>query len=111
MFSQQSQGRSSEWWNIPFPKTFKSDGFKNTLSFIHVEGNKFMDEQGNHIIFKGVNISDPDKLEKNGYLLRFRYIDEKQKMRGSFMCYTNKAYIFDLTNHAKKLAKKNQETL
>lgn len=67
VFAKHGQGGSVEWWNIPYPKTFISDGFKNTLSFIHVEGNKFMDEQGNHIIFKGVNISDPDKLEKNGY--------------------------------------------
>lgn len=66
-FSQQGQGGSLEWWKVPFPKTFKSEGFKNTLSFIHVKGNKFMDDQENHILFKGVNISDPDKLEKNGY--------------------------------------------
>jgi len=67
LYSQQSQRGSLEWWNIPFPKTFDSEGFKNTLPFIHVEGNKFMDKQGNQILFKGVNISDPDKLEKNGY--------------------------------------------
>lgn len=63
-FSQDSQGGSQAWWNIPYPKTFVSDGFQNALTFIHVEGNKFVDEQGNHILFKGVNISDPDKLEK-----------------------------------------------
>jgi endoglucanase len=67
VFSQHDQGDSFEWWNIPYPKTFVSDGFQNTLSFIHVENNKFVDEQGNRILFKGVNISDPDKLEKNGY--------------------------------------------
>ena len=67
VFSQQNQEGSIERWNIPYPKTFISDGFKNTLSFIHVEGNKFIDEKGNHIIFQGVNISDPDKLEKNGH--------------------------------------------
>ena len=47
VFSQKSQGGSIEWWKIPFPETFKSDGFKNTLSFIHVKGNKFIDEEGN----------------------------------------------------------------
>lgn len=67
VFAEKYQGNHVEWWNKPYPRTFDSNGFKNTLSFIHVEGNKFMDKQGNHIIFKGVNISDPDKLEKNGH--------------------------------------------
>jgi endoglucanase len=33
---------------------------------IKVSGNKFTDEAGNTIIFKGLNIADPDKLLKNG---------------------------------------------
>ncbi|MFZ1292398.1 MAG: cellulase family glycosylhydrolase [Melioribacteraceae bacterium] len=37
---------------------------KNELSLISVNGNKFVDEQGNTIVFRGVSISDPDKLIK-----------------------------------------------
>lgn len=36
------------------------------MQFINVEGNKFVNEDGNTIIFRGVSISDPDKLEKEG---------------------------------------------
>ena len=67
LLPRQSQEEAKEWWYIPFPESFNPEGFKNSLSFIHVEGNEFVDEQGNHTLFQGVNISDPDKLEKNGY--------------------------------------------
>ena len=34
------------------------------LSRIKVEGNQFVDSQGNPVVFRGVSFSDPDKLEK-----------------------------------------------
>lgn len=34
---------------------------------VHVEGNKFIDPQGNEIIFKGLCFSDPVKLERDGH--------------------------------------------
>jgi endoglucanase len=36
------------------------------MSFIGVDGNRFVDEDGNTVIFRGVSFSDPDKLEKEG---------------------------------------------
>lgn len=36
----------------------------NILSLIKVDGKNFVDENGNTIIFRGVSISDPDKLQK-----------------------------------------------
>lgn len=36
------------------------------LPFLKVEGNKFVDEEGNQVMMRGVSISDPDKLEKQG---------------------------------------------
>jgi endoglucanase len=39
---------------------------KSEMSFISVQGNKFVDEDGNEMIFRGVSFSDPDKLEKEG---------------------------------------------
>ena len=46
-------------------------------SHIVVSGNKFADEMGNTIQFKGMNASDPDKLEKEG-MWNQRYFDEMQ---------------------------------
>lgn len=36
------------------------------LPFLKVEGNKFVNEEGDTVILRGVSFSDPDKLEKEG---------------------------------------------
>ena len=45
------------------------------LSRISVKGNKFVDETGETLVFRGFNTSDPDKLEKNGHWDR-QYLEE-----------------------------------
>jgi hypothetical protein len=45
------------------------------LSRISVDGNKFVNESGEAVVFRGFNTSDPDKLEKNGHWNR-RYMEE-----------------------------------
>jgi hypothetical protein len=37
------------------------------MSWIVVDGNRFIDDQGNTVIFHGLNASDPDKLERSGH--------------------------------------------
>lgn len=54
---------ANEWWNIPYPSAFDASQLK-PQSFIRVRGNKFVDEKGKVIVFRGVNIGDPDKLIK-----------------------------------------------
>jgi hypothetical protein len=39
---------------------------QNKLPFISVKGNSFVNESGDTVIFRGVSVSDPDKLEKAG---------------------------------------------
>lgn len=39
---------------------------QTNLPWIKVQGNKFINDAGKTIIFRGVNLSDPDKLEKAG---------------------------------------------
>ena len=56
----------SDWWYVPYPQPFDFSSVETDLSFIHVEGNRFVDGHGKVVIFRGVNISDPDKIEKNG---------------------------------------------
>ena len=64
--SERDQDTSQQWWSIPHPDKFNIDKIHTKLSFIRVEGNKFVDENGDRMIFMGVNISDPDKIQKNG---------------------------------------------
>jgi len=57
---------SGDWWYVPYPEPFDASKIETNLQFIHVEDNRFVDEDGNTKVFYGVNISDPDKLIKNG---------------------------------------------
>lgn len=53
---------SGEWWNIPYPEPFDRSLLGAELEVIRVDGNRFVDEQGETVVFRGVAISDPDKL-------------------------------------------------
>ena len=55
-----------EWWNQPYPERFNAASLTHKMDFISVKGNKLVDEAGKTVILRGVNISDPDKLMKNG---------------------------------------------
>lgn len=53
---------AKEWWNIAYPSAFDAASLSEQQSFIKVEGNRFVTEEGNTFIFRGVSISDPGKL-------------------------------------------------
>jgi len=56
-----------QWWNIPYPQPFDASGIETGLQFLHVDGNRFVNDDGDAVVLFGVNISDPDKLEKQGH--------------------------------------------
>lgn len=64
----KSNETKKEWWHInritPFIKQYPQT---KKLSTIKVNGNSFVDENGKSFVFKGLSISDPDKLVKDGY--------------------------------------------
>jgi endoglucanase len=55
-----------KWWYVPYPEPFDASNIETNLQFLSVEGNRFVNEDGETVVLFGVNISDPDKLEKNG---------------------------------------------
>jgi aryl-phospho-beta-D-glucosidase BglC (GH1 family) len=62
----KEQPKYHEWWNDVHPgKAYVSENNKK-LPNIEVRGNQFYDEKGNKILFRGVSISDPDKIEHQG---------------------------------------------
>ncbi len=69
----EAENNGGDWWDVPYPKPFDASSITNPPPFIHVEGNRFVDEDGNTRIFHGVNISDPDKLAKDGYWNRAHF--------------------------------------
>lgn len=58
---------SAEWWNTPYPAAFDASTLTTSLGLIRVEGNQFVDEDGEPVVFRGVAIADPDKLERQGH--------------------------------------------
>lgn len=53
-------------WDIPYPKPFDSKQLAKRLPSVRVVGNHFVDASGTTVVFQGVNISDPHKLDSNG---------------------------------------------
>jgi hypothetical protein len=55
------------WYqDSPFSRPLPNPKAK-TLKLIKVSGSKFTDPDGNTILFRGVSISDPDKIERQGH--------------------------------------------
>ena len=56
-----------QWWrDRPFGRPFRSPQAKK-LPLIRVQGNKFVDPEGKTVLFRGLSISDPDKIEHQGH--------------------------------------------
>jgi endoglucanase len=61
------------WWlDRPFGKRFSSSG-TNALPLIRVQGNRFVNPDGKAVLFRGLAISDPDKIEHQGHWNRTHF--------------------------------------
>jgi len=58
--------RSHSWWNESFPRPPKASPKAGLLPLIHVYKNKFVNAKGDTILFRGVSIADPDKIDGQG---------------------------------------------
>ncbi len=58
---------SHGWWNQPFAGRPQGNPDGKTLPLIRVQKNHFVDPDGNIVLFRGVSISDPDKIEHDGH--------------------------------------------
>jgi len=67
VLAQSAGGGRVEWWNVPYPSPFDASKLAHAPGWLHVEGNRFVDERGKPVVLRGVNISDPDKLVKGGH--------------------------------------------
>lgn len=66
-FAADSSTKNAQgWWNIPYPTQFDTNALENKLAHISVKGNQFVDEAGQPVVFRGVNIADPEKLTRDG---------------------------------------------
>jgi aryl-phospho-beta-D-glucosidase BglC (GH1 family) len=56
-----------QWWHDRYYGIPQKSADKKKLTLIRVQGNKFVDENGKSILFKGLAIADPDKIENQGH--------------------------------------------
>jgi hypothetical protein len=62
-----AQQQVHAWWHDRFPGNPLNSPNSKKLPLISVRGNKFVDPQGTPVLFRGLAISDPDKLESQGH--------------------------------------------
>ncbi len=64
--AQPAEKKYHAWWNDRHIGRPLNSPNARKLPQISVKGNKFVDPQGNTILFRGLSISDPDKIEHQG---------------------------------------------
>ncbi|HTQ53440.1 MAG TPA: cellulase family glycosylhydrolase [Bryobacteraceae bacterium] len=76
--AQTADRQTHTWWNErpvgARPYTVNA----RKMPLIAVKGNKFVDPQGNTVLFRGVSIADPDKIESQGHWNRELFAKVKE---------------------------------
>lgn len=82
-YTEETSGQREyrAWWNEGFWGTPRNNPEAKALPLIRVEGNKFVDPEGKTILFRGLSISDPDKIENQGHWSKTLF--EKVKETGA----------------------------
>ena len=70
--------RNHPWWNDRPAGARAYTTNAKTMPLIAVKGNKFVDPEGRAILFRGLAISDPDKLEMQGHWNREHFVKVKE---------------------------------
>jgi endoglucanase len=75
VFAQTSPVQQpGSWWRQFAPGAFPYTRSAKKQPLISVKGNKFVDPEGNPVLFRGLSISDPDKLESQGHWSKEHFI-------------------------------------
>jgi hypothetical protein len=76
--AQQEAKKYHDWWNDQnIGKPLDSPKAKKLL-LIQVRGNKFVDARGDTVLFRGLAISDPDKIEHQGHWSKNHFVKVKE---------------------------------
>jgi aryl-phospho-beta-D-glucosidase BglC (GH1 family) len=70
--------RTHVWWRDAAPGQRPYNTDNKRLPLISVKGNKFVDPSGNTVLFRGLSISDPDKLEMQGHWSKDHFVRAKE---------------------------------
>jgi endoglucanase len=76
---QPAPARSHYWWHDQAPGVGRAPNQNATkLPRISVKGNRFVDPEGKPVLFRGLCISDPDKLEMQGHWNKEHFVKVKE---------------------------------
>jgi aryl-phospho-beta-D-glucosidase BglC (GH1 family) len=67
-----------DWWNDQNVGAPLNSPDTKKLPLIHVRGNSFVDDRGDTILFRGLSISDPDKIEHQGHWSKDHFVKVKE---------------------------------
>jgi endoglucanase len=68
----------NDWWHSAYLTRPLNSPDAKKLPLISVKGNRFADPEGKPVLFRGVNIADPDKLESQGHWNRELFVKVKE---------------------------------
>jgi len=74
----QTAKKYHQWWNDRYVGEPLNSPNAKKLPLISVRGNQFVDPQGKPVLFRGLSISDPDKLENQGHWNREYFVKVQQ---------------------------------
>ena len=60
-------GKVNDWWHTAYLTRPLDSPDATKLPLISVKGNRFVDPTGQPMLFRGVNIADPDKVDSQGH--------------------------------------------
>jgi aryl-phospho-beta-D-glucosidase BglC (GH1 family) len=72
------------WWNEGYRFPPEKDPTTRKMPLIRVEGNRFVNAKGDTLLIRGLAISDPDKVEKQGHWNKQHF--KKVKEMGATIC-------------------------
>jgi aryl-phospho-beta-D-glucosidase BglC (GH1 family) len=75
--ASSAENKPAHWWNAAYLTQPLNSPDAHKLPLISVNGNRFVDPAGKPILFLGVNIADPDKIESQGHWNREFFVKVK----------------------------------
>ncbi len=69
---------TNDWWHAAYPTQPMNSPNAKKMPLISVSGNRFVDPAGKPVLFRGVNIGDPDKIASQGHWNREFFVKVKQ---------------------------------
>jgi hypothetical protein len=72
------KGKVNDWWHAAYLTRPLNSPDGKKLPLISVRGSRFVDPAGKTILFRGVSIADPDKIESQGHWSKDFFVKVKE---------------------------------